>query len=127
MPWAITCWRIRRTRLLESELKLFPLYRQFDFATHIGSVLVIRGHLKTHYRRARKMKLLTIQEVADTMKVSEKTVRRLIKRGDIEAYKLGERGQLRVKECELERYVEAQIVQVKDTGAANKKVTERDE
>ena len=73
------------------------------------------------------MKLLTIQEVADTMKVSEKTVRRLIKRGEIEAYKLGERGQLRVKECELERYVEAQIVQVDDTGAANKKVTERDE
>ena len=34
------------------------------------------------------MKLLSIQEVAETMKVSEKTVRRLIKRGAIAAYKV---------------------------------------
>lgn len=73
------------------------------------------------------MKLLTIQEVADTMKVSEKTVRRLIKRGDLSAYKLGERGQLRVKEYELERYVEAQRVEVEETAEANAEVTELDE
>lgn len=58
------------------------------------------------------MKLLTVQDVADTMKVSEKTVRRLIKRGDLAAYKVGRRGQLRVEECDLERYLEAQRVEV---------------
>ena len=58
------------------------------------------------------MNLLTIQEVADTMKVSEKTVRRLVKRGDIAAYKVGDRGQLRVKEQDLESYVESQRIRV---------------
>jgi len=61
------------------------------------------------------MNLLSIQEVAETMKVSEKTVRRLIKRGSIPAYKVGERGQLRVKEGDLERYVEAQRVEIEKT------------
>lgn len=56
------------------------------------------------------MNLLTVPEVAEAMKVSEKTVRRLIKRGDLPAYRLGERGQLRVEERELERYVESQRV-----------------
>ena len=53
------------------------------------------------------MKLLTLQEVADTMKVSELTVRRLIRRGLIPAYKLGDRGQFRVKEDDLDNYVES--------------------
>lgn len=65
------------------------------------------------------MKLLTIQEVAETMKVSEKTVRRLIKRGAIVAYKVGERGQLRVKERELERYVETRRVEIEKAAAPN--------
>ena len=73
------------------------------------------------------MKLLTVQEVADTMKVSEKTVRRLIKRGDLAAYKVGERGQLRVKEQDLERYVEAQRVEVKATGNENDETKESGE
>ena len=63
--------------------------------------------------RVRRVKLLTVPEVADTMKVSEKTVRRLIQRGDLAAYKLGERGQIRVKEQDLELYVEAQRVEVR--------------
>ena len=58
------------------------------------------------------MKLLTIQEVAEAMKISEKTVRRLIKRGDLAAYKVGDRGQLRVKEHDLDQYLESQRVQV---------------
>ena len=65
------------------------------------------------------MKLLSIHEVAETMKVSEKTVRRLIKRGRIPAYKVGERGQLRIKEGDLERYVEAQRVEIEKTAAPN--------
>jgi excisionase family DNA binding protein len=58
------------------------------------------------------MKLLTLQEVADTMKVFESTVRRLIRRGLIAAYKVGDRGQLRVKEDDLDKYVESQRVLV---------------
>ncbi|MCC6645129.1 MAG: helix-turn-helix domain-containing protein [Polyangiaceae bacterium] len=60
------------------------------------------------------MKLLTIPEVSEAMKVSEKTVRRLIKRGDLPAFKVGDRGQLRVEEAELERYVESQRVRAAD-------------
>lgn len=56
------------------------------------------------------MKLLTVPEVALAIRVSEKTVRRLIKRGDLQAYRLGERGQIRVDERELERYVESKRV-----------------
>lgn len=63
------------------------------------------------------MKLLSVQEIAETMKVSEKTVRRLIKRGSIAAYRVGERGQLRVKEGEIERYLEAQRVEIEKTTA----------
>lgn len=73
------------------------------------------------------MKLLTVQDVAETVKVSEKTVRRLIKRGDLVAYKVGERGQLRVKECDLERYLEAQRVEVGATVEADAEGTESGE
>ncbi len=65
------------------------------------------------------MKLLSIQEVAETMKVSKKTVRRLIKRGAIIAYKVGERGQLRVKDGDLAQYIEAQRVHIEKTAAPN--------
>lgn len=58
------------------------------------------------------MKLLTVQDVADSMKVSEKTVRRLIKRGDLAAYKVGDRGQLRINERDLEGYLETQRVSI---------------
>jgi putative molybdopterin biosynthesis protein len=85
------------------------------------------GHRKPPCRGARNMKLLTVQEVAETMKVSEKTVRRLIKRGDLAAYKVGERGQLRVKECDLKQYVEAKRVQVEGAAEANASVTESGE
>lgn len=61
------------------------------------------------------MKLLTLSEVADIMKVSESTIRRLIKGGILTAYKVGERGQLRVKEEDLEKYLKDQIVRVKNS------------
>ena len=57
---------------------------------------------------------LTVREVSDVMKVSEKTVRRLIKRGDLAAYKVGDRGQLRIRTRDLELYLESQRVQVKN-------------
>ena len=70
------------------------------------------------------MKFFSIREVADAMRVSSKTVRRLIKRGDLVAYKVGERGQLRVKESDLERYLEAQRVEVEEIPEPNTEVTE---
>ena len=85
------------------------------------------GQCRSPYHGARKMKLLSMQEVADAMKVSSTTVRRLIKRGDLVAYKVGERGQLRVKECDLERYVEAQRVEVGEMAEPNTEVTESGE
>lgn len=60
------------------------------------------------------MKLLTIQEVADTMKISESTIRRLIRGGRIIAFKVGERGQLRVEEKDLERYIESQRIRIEN-------------
>jgi excisionase family DNA binding protein len=69
------------------------------------------------------MELLTVQEVADMMKVSEKTVRRLIKRGNLAAYKIGARGQLRVNERDLERYLDARRVKVEETEGRSAKVT----
>jgi len=70
------------------------------------------------------MKLLTIQEVAEAMRISDRTVRRLIKRGDITAYKVGDRGQLRVKERDLELYVDSQRVQVQETRESSEEPTE---
>jgi len=58
------------------------------------------------------MNLLTIQESADLMKVSESTVRRLIRSGRLPAYKVGERGQVRVKAIDLEQYVDSQRVPI---------------
>ena len=58
------------------------------------------------------MKFYTLHEVALVMKVSESTVRRLIQRGSLIAYKVGPRGQLRIREEDLEKYIEAQIVRI---------------
>lgn len=57
------------------------------------------------------MRLLTLREVADALQVSEKTVRRLVGRGDLVGFKVGDRGQVRVKEEDLEAYLEAQRIQ----------------
>lgn len=66
------------------------------------------------------MQLLSIQEVADAMKVSGQTVRRLIKCGDLRACQVGARGQFRVEERELERYVEARRVKVPERTRAGR-------
>ena len=60
-----------------------------------------------------RMDLLTVPEVAEAMKVSSATVRRLIKRGLIAAYKVGDRGQLRIKNQDVEQYIESRRVLVK--------------
>ena len=58
------------------------------------------------------------------MQLSEKSVRRLVKRGDLAAYKLGTRGQLRSKRIDLERYLEAQRVEVDGCAGPNVDSTE---
>ena len=73
------------------------------------------------------MKLLTVPEVAKAIKLSESTVRRLIKRGLITAYKVGDRGQLRIKEDEVEQYVESHRVRVDMPANPKPVVEEKDE
>ena len=51
------------------------------------------------------MDLLTISEVAETLKVSQSTVRRMILKGEMAAFKVGNRGQLRIEKLDLERYL----------------------
>jgi prophage regulatory protein len=54
----------------------------------------------------RAPQLLTVREVADRLKLSEKSVRRRIASGELPAVRLGGRGtQLRVDERELDQYV----------------------
>ncbi len=56
------------------------------------------------------MNLLTLREVAEAVKVSETTIRRWVRDGSLAAYKVGKRGQLRVKEEDLEAFLERQRV-----------------
>ena len=60
------------------------------------------------------MKFLTLKEVADAVKVSESTVRRWTRSGSLKAYKIGLRGQLRIKEEDLKNFIEEQLVQVEN-------------
>jgi excisionase family DNA binding protein len=48
--------------------------------------------------------LLTVREAADRLRCSEKTVRRLIRRGELPALRVG-RTSLRIDEAELKRYL----------------------
>lgn len=51
--------------------------------------------------------LLTIQEVAEQLKISEDTAQRLTKRGEIPAVRLGRA--VRVRPEDLEQYIKAQV------------------
>jgi excisionase family DNA binding protein len=55
-------------------------------------------------------RLLTVAEVAATMRVSNMTVYRLIKSGDLPALRVGKN--YRVRESEVDRYLAARHVQV---------------
>ena len=55
-------------------------------------------------------RLLTVAEVAGTMRVSNMTVYRLIKGGDLPALRVGKN--YRVRESEVDRYLEARSVDV---------------
>lgn len=51
------------------------------------------------------MDLLTISDVAKSLKVSQSTVRRMILKGELAAFKVGNRGQLRIEKHDLEIYL----------------------
>jgi excisionase family DNA binding protein len=53
-------------------------------------------------------RLLTVREVADTMRVSTMTVYRLIKGGELQAIRVGKH--FRIRESDLSGYLDAQIV-----------------
>lgn len=65
------------------------------------------------------MRLLTIREVAESLQVSEKTIRRLVSRGELAGFKVGDRGQVRVKSEDLEAYLERQRVRADGQARAN--------
>ena len=56
------------------------------------------------------MNLLTLREVASFIRVSESTVRRLVRAGDLVAYKIGSRGQLRFQMADVEQFIARQRV-----------------
>ena len=52
------------------------------------------------------MKLLVVREVAGMMRVSSEHVRRLIRSGNLPAFKVGRRGGYRIREEDLTHYIE---------------------
>lgn len=57
-------------------------------------------------------RMLDILEVSEQLKVSESTVRGLVRSGKLRAYRIGgKRGRLRFKEEDLATYIESTLVQ----------------
>jgi excisionase family DNA binding protein len=55
--------------------------------------------------------MLDIEQVADQLKVSESTIRGLVRSGKLRAYRIGgKRGRLRFKEADLTAYVDSTLV-----------------
>ena len=59
-------------------------------------------------------RLLTVREVADLMRVSTMTVYRLIRAGELPAIRVGKH--FRIRETELNGYLDAQTVRSTDGG-----------
>lgn len=89
---------------------------------HNWSMMDTRGHHRSPYGRVRKMKFFSIQDLPETMKISEKWVRRSIRRDAITAYRIVERDGLRVKNLCLEQYVEAQRIKIRKAITPNTEV-----
>jgi excisionase family DNA binding protein len=65
---------------------------------------------------ASEHRLLTVREVADTMRVSNMTVYRLIRAGELPAIRVGKH--FRIREHELGEYLESQTVRGGDSWPA---------
>jgi len=72
---------------------------------------MIRGRtIQGTWRDGEEDQLLTVREVCDAMRVSNMTVYRLIKSGELPAIRLGKT--YRVLESEVERYLSGLLVMV---------------
>ncbi len=59
--------------------------------------------------------MLDIEQVADQLKISESTIRGLVRSGKLRAYRIGgKRGRLRFKEEDLSAYIESTLVRPED-------------
>lgn len=55
--------------------------------------------------------MLDIEDVAERLRISQGTIRRLVNEGKLRAYRIGgKRGRLRFKEEDLNRYIESALV-----------------
>jgi excisionase family DNA binding protein len=61
-------------------------------------------------------RLLTVREVADTMRVSNMTIYRLIRAGELPAIRVGKH--FRIRDHELNEYLDAQTVRGGDSWPA---------
>jgi len=56
--------------------------------------------------------MLDIEEVAEKLRISESTIRGLVRSGKLRAYRIGgKRGQLRFKDEDLTAYIDSTLVQ----------------
>lgn len=59
--------------------------------------------------------MLDIEEVAEKLRVSESTIRGLVRSGKLRAYRIGgKRGRLRFKEEDLTAYIDSTLVRPED-------------
>lgn len=59
--------------------------------------------------------MLDIEEVAEKLRISESTIRGLVRSGKLRAYRIGgKRGRLRFKEEDLSTYIESTLVRPED-------------
>ena len=56
------------------------------------------------------MRFLTVRELTTALQVSDSTVRRWVRDGQLRAYKVGKRGQLRFSEDDISSFLQAQVV-----------------
>ena len=63
--------------------------------------------------------MLDIEEIAEKLKVSESTIRGLVRSGKLRAYRIGgKRGRLRFKEEDLSSYIESTLVRPEESDEA---------
>ena len=62
--------------------------------------------------------MLDIEEVAEKLRISESTIRGLVRSGKLRAYRIGgKRGRLRFKEEDLSAYIDSTLVRPEDVDA----------
>lgn len=57
-----------------------------------------------------RLPLLTARQVADRLHLHVNTVKRLVARGELQAFRIGSRGDVRVSETALARYLSGRLL-----------------